>query len=76
MKVSVPSNSIFLPSSELRFGFLASSVVNNLESDNYQIRLAAIKDLVSTVQTTASNQIDVDRFLDFIMQFLDFIHTT
>lgn len=71
MKVSVPSNSIFLPSSELRFGFLASSVVNNLESDNYQIRLAAIKDLVSTVQTTASNQIDVDRFLDFIMQFLD-----
>lgn len=65
------SNQILLPTSELRFGFLASSVYNNLESDNYQVRLATIKDLVSTVQTTASSQIEIDKFLDYMVKFLD-----
>lgn len=64
-------NQILSPVSELRFGFLASSVICNLESDDYQIRRSSIDNLITTIQTTASNQIDVDRFLDYIIKFLD-----
>ncbi|OHT10657.1 hypothetical protein TRFO_04159 [Tritrichomonas foetus] len=55
--------------SELAFGFLASSVIEKLESENYQIRQNAISDLISTIQTTASNRIEVDPFVDYILKF-------
>lgn len=66
-----PSNQILSQISELQFGFLASSVISNLESDDYQIRLSTINNLITTVQTTTTNQIDVDRFLDYMLMFLD-----
>lgn len=71
MNTNSSFNQILSPVSELRFGFLASSVICNLESDDYQIRRSSINNLITTIQTTASNQIDVDRFLDYIIKFLD-----
>lgn len=56
-------------SNELKFGFLPSLVIENLESDNLQTRIRQMSDLITTVQTTDPNHINVDQFTDYITTF-------
>ena len=60
-----------LASSELAFNFLPSSTIENLESENENIRLSTIRDLIATVRTTPPSHINVEQFTNYMLKFLD-----
>ena len=60
-----------LASSELAFNFLPSSTIENLESENENIRLSTIRNLIATVRTTPPSHINVEQFTNYMLKFLD-----